>query len=589
MQTSDVVAMARIGFGERVRIAAVQAQGLRRHAASRVLGSRFMRWRYSLSGAHPPDMAPQCLRSPDSSFWSEVESGHFGLAGAVAFLEPGQSPFDIGPPNRAWMAELHGFGWLRHLEASTDPAAREAARDYVMSWLRGRCGASGLAASPGVRARRIMSWISHAPFLLDGATAGEFDRFSYGLSREVLLLSGGWRSTNPGYDRLAALTALVIAHLAVPGQERRLASAIARLAAEIERQILDDGGHISRNPAVLIELLLDWLPLKSCFDARRQAPPEALASAIQRMLSMLRFLRLGDGTIARFNAMGVGDPAGLSTLLAYDDRPTSHSTIAPASRYARLTRATTVVFADTGPPPPLMYSGEAHAGALSFEVSAGRSLLFVNAGAPGPADQAWRAVSRATASHTTVCLGEISSSRLVRHAGLEAHLAAVPLSLPATVEATLVEDGDGVRLDASHDGYHQRLGLIHRRRLRLAGDGAALAGTDWLETMGGQDRLKRDVPFSIHFHLHPSTQCGRSEPPSPGPDGGLVIRLLDGQRWLFRASGAVPGLEESTFFAGGSGPRPSLQIVLRGATAGVSEVNWSVALMAPAAPAGADS
>ena len=40
---------------------------------------------------------------------------------------------------------------------------------------------------------------------------------------------------------------------------------IKQLVAEIERQILPDGGHISRNPGALIELLLDLLPLRQAF------------------------------------------------------------------------------------------------------------------------------------------------------------------------------------------------------------------------------------------------------------------------------------------------------------------------------------
>ena len=44
------------------------------------------------------------------------------------------------------------------------------------------------------------------------------------------------------------------------------------LAAELERQILPDGGHSSRNPSILVELLLDLLPLRQCFAARGQPP-----------------------------------------------------------------------------------------------------------------------------------------------------------------------------------------------------------------------------------------------------------------------------------------------------------------------------
>ncbi len=46
---------------------------------------------------------------------------------------------------------------------------------------------------------------------------------------------------------------------------------------ELERQILPDGGHISRNPGALIELLVDLLPLRQAFTARNIAPPPRAA------------------------------------------------------------------------------------------------------------------------------------------------------------------------------------------------------------------------------------------------------------------------------------------------------------------------
>ena len=85
----------------------------------------------------------------------------------------------------------------------------------------------------------------------------------------------------------------------------RWSTAIPRpFCKELDRQILPDGGHISRNPEALVELLLDLLPLRQCFVARDRAPPKELTDAIDRIMPMLRFFRIGDGTLARFNGCG---------------------------------------------------------------------------------------------------------------------------------------------------------------------------------------------------------------------------------------------------------------------------------------------
>ena len=83
--------------------------------------------------------------------------------------------------------------------------------------------------------------------------------------------------------------------------------------------MLADGGHVTRNPGLLVELLLDLLPLSQCFNARDRKLPEQLGEALERMLPMLRYLRLGNGMIARFNGVSCAPAAGLATVLAYDD------------------------------------------------------------------------------------------------------------------------------------------------------------------------------------------------------------------------------------------------------------------------------
>jgi len=109
----------------------------------------------------------------------------------------------------------------------------------------------------------------------------------------------------------------------------------------------------------------------------------------------------------------------------------------------------------------------------------------------------------------------------------------------------------------------------------LSADGMTLEGLDRLEPPSGRLRLKADLPFSVHFHLHPDCKCTR------GGDAGVTITARDGQQFAFAADGAALTIEESLYFVDSAGPRPSLQIVLRAATFGESEVRWRLAAKAP--------
>lgn len=570
---------SRLSFAERMRVAGLSADKSRRVALSRLLYSPFLRWRYGAPVADQLLIVPQDLRTADPSFWHEVVLDHFGLAGTVAALD-GRSPFAVRPPNAAWSHALHGFGWLRHLGAAGNPEAREMARRLAIEWI-GLNHRSDVAFTwlPQVSARRVISWISHSNVLLDDANERTYDTIANSLGVQLVRLSAEWRDTPGGYPRLLVLTALVLADLAIAGHDRRLADAERAFTAELQRQILPDGGHISRNPRVLVDLMLDFLPLRQCFAARGRPLPQQMSEIMQRMLTMLRYLRMGDGRLARFNGTGVATSAGLATVLAYDEQPSRRLPEVRPSAYARLERGETVVIADVGAPPPLEYAGEAHAGCLSFEMSSGTELMIVNGGTPAPVDAAWRARARATSSHNTLCLSETSSSRLVRNKRLEALIGSPPIREPENVAFRASSAGGDAVLAAHHDGYVSRFGLKHVRRMAVSADGARVMGVDKLEDPAGTLRLNRDLPFSIHFLLHPDVLCESGADPQ-----SAVLTLRTGEVWTFTLGGATLALEDSTFYADSTGPARSLELVARGTTSGNTEVGWVFQLRQPPAP-----
>lgn len=560
--------MAELTLKDRLRNAVRTVDVAKGTAMVGALAAPLQRWTEPKTPVDHLLIAPQDLRTPDPSFWDELAHDQFGLAGNIAFLR-GRSPFVIEAPSPAWARELHGFSWLRHLDATGQEEARAAGRRLALEWtLRFGGERTGVAADPVVTARRIISWLSHANLLLEDADPDTYCTITTSLGRQLAALSASWREAPVGHARLLAVMALGFATLSLAGHDRQIKEVEANLASELGWQVLPDGGHVTRNPALLVEVLLDLLPLSQCFTARDRELPACLGEALGRMLPMLRYLRLGDGMLARFNGMSITPAAGLATVLAYDDGSLEPLTEARASGYARLECAQATIVADVGRPPPLALSASAQAGCLSFEMSAGRQLMFVNGGAPDEAAGDWHPAARATASHNTLVLAEKSSSRLIAHRKLEALLGAPPIRYPARVDwRTQAADG-GMMLEAEHDGYYRRHELIHYRRLWLAPDGSRLVGRDRLDGLGHKVRLRADVPFAIHFHLAPTASCARG-----GHDEALIA-LPDGQRWRFCAQGAALSIEESAHFAGSAGPRAALQIVLRGVTFGETEVNW---------------
>ena len=125
------------------------------------------------------------------------------------------------------------------------------------------------------------------------------------------------------------------------------------------------------------------------------------------------------------------------------------------------------------------------------------------------------------------------------------------------------------RIEASHDGYVRRFGLVHRRQLMLVADGRELRGEDVLLPQG---RKRRPGRFAIRFHLGAGVQA------SPTADGlAAILRLPGGALWQFRCRGGTLAVETSLWIDGDGHAVATQQLVVSGeAAAGGASVSWTL-------------
>ena len=573
--------MASLSIAERSRLSLLLGRRGLRNLAGRLRGHPLIRWNFFPGKADRLVIAPQDLRTADGTRAAEIYAGRFAFAGKVVICD-GRSPFEISPPSDEWANALLGFGWLRHLRAAESGITRANARALVDEWILMQGSFHPVGWRPDILAHRIVAWLSQAPLVLHDADDQFYRRFLRSLTRQVRYLRHTALETRDGVPRMQALVALTYASLCMAGQARHMRGAIKRLMAEVDRQILPDGGHVSRNPGALIEILLDLLPLRQAFAARNIAPPTALNNAIDRMMPMLRFFRHGDGNFAHFNGMGPTQPDLVATILAYDDARGAPLASAPHSGYQRAQAKDLLVLMDTGTPPPLGVSQEAHAGCLSFELSSGMQRLVVNCGLPATSKETWRQVARATAAHSTVIMNDTSSCRFLETGSFKRMIGMPIVSGPTSVPVAREERHDALVLRASHDGYGGRYNVIHQRALKLSMDGNRVDGEDLFVPVEG-DTLPPNAhdEFAVRFHLHPLIKANRLT------DGhGVMLMLPNREVWTFSAHEDRVELEESVYLSGADGPRRTVQIVIYGRAGKIPRVHWSFAHVTPAGSGG---
>lgn len=513
-------------------------------------------------------IAPQDIRTSDPTIAEDIYAGYFAFAGRIVNSH-GRSPFDIDPPTANWARGLYGFAWLRHLRSADTVLARANARALVDDYIAAESSLDALAREPAVAARRLISMLSQSPVILDGADRAFYRRFIRHLALTQARLHRQLDGGAAGATRLQIVLALAFYALCAQVPARSQRNAAARLEREIRAQILPDGGHASRNPRLIVDFLMDFLPLRQAYAARGLAAPGSLMNAIDRMMPMLRMFRHGDGALALFNGMGVTAPHALAIALAYDDAHAQPNSNARYSGYQRFDAAGIILLFDVGGPPRRQFSREAHAGCLAFELSDGDQRLIVNCGAPDSGRIELRLAARSTAAHSTLTVADASAGRFARTGGIEALLAEQMIEGAENVTFERTETSGAVIMAASHDGYARRFGLVHGRTLRIALNGADVSGEDRLTPSRGAGRT-READFAIRFHLHPNVAAHMEN------DGSVRLQLGAGRAWRFSSAGHAAALQESVLFASANGARAARQIVLSGRCFGEARVQWSL-------------
>lgn len=495
----------------------------------------------------------------DATRGAVIVGGDFQCAGKT--IREADAPWLASGVSAEWIATVSTFDWLRDLRAAGGDAARDRGRGLILRWIETH-GAEWreIPWRPDIVGARIANWIENGATLTAGAPPDFVEQFLVSLRQQTAHLWRTARFALPGAPGSRALKGLAYAALTFD-DGKTLQRALRALSHQIAADILSDGGHLSRSPAVQLAVLRDLIDIRAALRDAQQEVPEAIQTSIDRMAPMLRFFRHGDGGLALFNGSDEDEGWLIDVTLTRSEARGKPLESAPHAGFERLTANRTLVLMDVGAPPPPGYDTDAHAGPLSFEMSAGKERIIVNCGAHRGDSANWRTAQRTTAAHSTVTVEDQNAAELLPEGGIG--------NRPQDIGIERREADGSIWVDASHDGYWRSFGVTHRRRLYLAANGGDLRGED---TLSGGDSHK----FVVRFHLHPSVRASLVQEGS-----SVLLRLAGGEGWRFRASGGVISLQESVYLGVRDSVKRCEQIVVSSASQnGEGQVKWALTRLA---------
>lgn len=483
----------------------------------------------------------------------ELAAGKFTFVGQMLPLEVPPRTWLPAQGSALWVFTLHYHEWLADLRAAGQKAV---AQRLVADWLVHFGGYHPVVWHPYPVSLRLVAWLTHGKWLLEGADEELKQAFYESLLRQAVYLADNLERDLGGNHLLKNLKAMIYAGLGLEKGEI-YARGMAELLHQLQEQILSDGMHYELTPMYAAQVLRDLLEVRAVL-RKMGGAPKVLDETVRKLGTALAFFVHGDGRLAQFNDGAELDEAYVGQLLRLsgaEDAPE----ILPAAGYARLERGGTLVLLDGGKVGPDENPGHAHADTLSFEMSVGRERVVVNGGTYAY-QHALRNMFRGTAAHSTVSLEGHDSAEVWGGFRVGRRPKVVTLSLQGGAEPL---PGGDIWAEGSHDGY-RHLGTLHRRKLLLAGDGSRLRGEDEVVFDKG---LKARVRG--HFHLHPDVSVRLLS------DTSAELETLAGVRLLLTVEGGRLDVKDSRYAPQFGKLVPTRQLIIHGKPVnGVCRMAW---------------
>ena len=488
----------------------------------------------------------------------------------VAGLKVPVAKLDFGSPSKLtepFVRAVHGFTWMRDL-SSCAPRGQCADTSGAIfeKWLaKNPAPGKGPAWDVELAGLRLLNWLVHTPVLL----SGEGERLKTPLL-EAIETTARWldRQVASGEDRMAQVTgwtAIVAAGLLLPDGKPRRLHGEAGLLRTLGELVSDDGGVLSRSPTAQAQAIALLTDLRACYEAVKEEPPTVLDSLLGLLVPALLSLRMGDKGLGSWQGSAAMSEPALDALVTASGVRARPMVDARHWGYQRVRAKDGVLVMDAAPPPKPRHARHGCASTLAFEFSHGAQRIVVNCGGaelagalvPARIEQGLRG----TSAHSTLVLDEANSTAVLINGQIGKGVEEVDFQR----ETVHTNERKAAKLEASHNGYVARHGLLHRRILILSDDGTELRGEDVLEPSGRKGKRGK-IGFAIRFHLGRGVEAKLTE------DGmGVHLALADASYWQFRLAGssgeAHCALEDSLWVDGQGRPHGTQQIVVEGMAA----------------------
>ena len=416
---------------------------------------------------------------------------------------------------------LNSFFWLFSLDLKS---SKKDAQDVILQWIKKNHRYSPKSWEFDITAKRIIAWTSNTRLTYEDSGADYKNNFNRIIKKQSNHLINEIDRSEWVDDKMIGCAAIILTGLSYKDKNEHLKIGLNLLKKLSKFSFDNDGFPKSRSIRQLCFYLKYFILIREWFKESQSEIPEFINENIYYLGQAYAFIWQNNKVDLLFNGNHETNNLDFDHYLkklGYNFKNQNSE----LGGYAVLYDKKTSLIMDIGSSPDKKFSSNYQAGALSFEIISNGKKLICNSGYFQNHNHQLNKLSKSSAIHSTLILDDRSSCKFNKTKNKSSKISQGLKIL----RKNIVFEKNYWKVNAAHDGYLKKYGIIHEREIEFYPEHVKFIGHDKITSKNQIKNLK----FEIRFHLEPNIKIMKTQ------DNKSILIDLNGEGWKFNCDNSM--------------------------------------------------
>jgi uncharacterized heparinase superfamily protein len=444
--------------------------------------------------------------------------------------------------------KLNNFFWFFSLDLKS---SKKSSQSVIKNWINNNHRFNPKSWDFDVTSKRIISWLSNHQLTYEDSDKEYKLKFDHIIQKQTNHLINEINNSDEVENKMIGSAAIILTGLAYQNNKNYLNNGLNLLKKIIKSSIDNQGFTKSRSIKQLSFYLKYFIIIREWFKESQNTIPEYVDETIYYLGLSYAFIRQNINHDILFNGNNISNNHEFDQYLKRFGYKFKNENKELAG-YAILRNKKIVIAMDVGESPNKNFSKDYQSGALSFEIISNGKKLISNSGYFDKKKNKLNKLSKSTALQSTLIIEDYSScsyqktkeSNYIVNKGLR------------ITKKNIIFEENYWKISAAHDGYYQKFGLSHERKVEFYPEQMKFVGFDKIIRKNSSKNIK----FDIRFHLDPNTKVMKTQ------DNKSILIELEDEGWKFNCDNFNINIDNGLYFGNKNSYKENRNIFISGMT-----------------------